>query len=281
MSRLPVGRVFRHLLPAPPDSSVPSMQRGCLEVEVAASGGALRIPVHASRVLLEEAATGAGDASRRPAAGGRGAGAHCRSAAAAPAPVDLRPARARRSGGAVWRHELRTGQRRVSGDRWGRRRGAGVVRRLDAVPPGVAHAPTVGLHGAEWPDRAYCCDFLLPRRRSPPSRRMSAFWPRPPPRTTSRCCWRCDSERRGYAAGRISVHGLAAAGKLHAASREDLGRVEQRNRSAQRGVELDQWQLGAAEDDGLGAALAKMFDRRPQVLAALARGVACLDPRSP
>ena len=43
MSRLPVGRVFRHLLPAPPDSSVPSMQRGCLEVEVAASGGALRI----------------------------------------------------------------------------------------------------------------------------------------------------------------------------------------------------------------------------------------------
>ena len=39
--------------------------------------------------------------------------------------------------------------------------GAGVVRRLDAVPPGVAHAPTVGLHGAEWPDRAYCCDFLF------------------------------------------------------------------------------------------------------------------------
>lgn len=27
--------------------------------------------------------------------------------------------------------------------------------------PGVAHAHTVGLHGAEWPDHPYCCDYFL------------------------------------------------------------------------------------------------------------------------
>jgi len=38
-----------------------------------------------------------------------------------------------------------------------------------AVHPGQSHAPTVGLHGAEWPDHPFCCDYffvtpdLLPR----------------------------------------------------------------------------------------------------------------------
>jgi endonuclease/exonuclease/phosphatase family metal-dependent hydrolase len=29
------------------------------------------------------------------------------------------------------------------------------------LAPGTPHAPSVGLHGADWPDRAYCCDFLF------------------------------------------------------------------------------------------------------------------------
>lgn len=29
------------------------------------------------------------------------------------------------------------------------------------LAPGAPHAPSVGLHGAEWPDRAYCCDFFF------------------------------------------------------------------------------------------------------------------------
>ena len=33
-------------------------------------------------------------------------------------------------------------------DAWARRHG---TRR---------HAPTVGLHGAEWPDHPYCCDYV-------------------------------------------------------------------------------------------------------------------------
>jgi endonuclease/exonuclease/phosphatase family metal-dependent hydrolase len=26
--------------------------------------------------------------------------------------------------------------------------------------PGVAHADTVGLHGADWPDHPFCCDYI-------------------------------------------------------------------------------------------------------------------------
>jgi endonuclease/exonuclease/phosphatase family metal-dependent hydrolase len=42
-SRLPVGPVFRHLLPWPPDPAVPSMQRVALEATVATPAGPLRI----------------------------------------------------------------------------------------------------------------------------------------------------------------------------------------------------------------------------------------------
>ena len=48
-----------------------------------------------------------------------------------------------------------------------------LVRRLDVDQhPGQPHAPSVGLHGAEWPDCPFCCDFffvsedLAPRLRS-------------------------------------------------------------------------------------------------------------------
>ena len=26
--------------------------------------------------------------------------------------------------------------------------------------PGAAHAHTVGLHGADWPDHPFCCDYV-------------------------------------------------------------------------------------------------------------------------
>lgn len=42
-SRLPVGQVFRHLLPWPADASAPSMQRVLLEAVVMAPGGPLRV----------------------------------------------------------------------------------------------------------------------------------------------------------------------------------------------------------------------------------------------
>ena len=43
LSRLPVGQVFRHSLPRPPEEGVPSMPRGCLEVVVDTPAGALRV----------------------------------------------------------------------------------------------------------------------------------------------------------------------------------------------------------------------------------------------
>lgn len=161
MSRLPVGRVFRHLLPAPPDSSVPSMQRGCLEVEVAASGGALRIlcthlEYYSKKQRLAQATRLAGlqqeaveqarsaEAQRRPRR---------------PSIFDL-PARAEAAvlcGDMNCEPDSAEYQAIVGG-------AGGAPAWCDAwtqCHPGVAHAPTVGLHGAEWPDRAYCCDYLF------------------------------------------------------------------------------------------------------------------------
>jgi endonuclease/exonuclease/phosphatase family metal-dependent hydrolase len=39
LSRLPVGQVFRHLLPRPPTPAWPAMQRVCVEAVVRRRGG--------------------------------------------------------------------------------------------------------------------------------------------------------------------------------------------------------------------------------------------------
>lgn len=43
LSRLAVGQVFRHLLPAPADPAFPAMQRVCVEAVVSAGRGPLRV----------------------------------------------------------------------------------------------------------------------------------------------------------------------------------------------------------------------------------------------
>lgn len=43
LSRLPVGQVFRHLLPSPADPAWPAMQRVCVEAVVEAPWGPLRV----------------------------------------------------------------------------------------------------------------------------------------------------------------------------------------------------------------------------------------------
>ncbi len=80
LSRLPVGQVFRHLLPSPADPAFPAMQRVCVEAVVEAPWGPLRVmsthleyysarqrraQVEALRALQAEAA----DQARLPAAG--------------------------------------------------------------------------------------------------------------------------------------------------------------------------------------------------------------------
>lgn len=159
LSRLPVLQAFRHLLPWPAEPELPSMQRACAEAVVAAPAGPLRVmtthleyystcqraaQMEALRQLQVEAAGHAADASSQDAA-----------AAFAPRP---RPASAVLCGD----FNCEAGSPEY----------ARLVSPLDGAAPhwcdawAVLHpnepyAPTVGLHGAEWPDRQYCCDFFF------------------------------------------------------------------------------------------------------------------------
>ena len=160
LSRLPVGQVFRHLLPAPADADFPSMQRVCVEAVVSTARGPLRVmtthleyysarqrraQVEALRALQAEAAAQA-------AAPARGKEANPAFAA--------RP----RPASAIVCGDFNCEPGSPEHARMQAPIGAGVPAWCDAwqlLRPGTPHAPTVGLHGAEWPDRAYCCDFFF------------------------------------------------------------------------------------------------------------------------
>ncbi len=154
--RPPLGQVWRHLLPWPADTAFPAMQRACLEVVVAAPTRTIRIlnthlEYYSERVRLAQAkrlvALG-GEAEAlavEPPAVKRGS-----SPAFAPRP---RPSAAVLCGdmncepGSIAYHAVLQGG--LWYDTW------------PLVHDGVSHSPTVGLHEAEWPDRAYCCDYFF------------------------------------------------------------------------------------------------------------------------
>ena len=164
LSRLPVGQVFRHSLPRPPDEGVPSMPRACLEVVVEGPRGPLRVLTthleYYSRVqrMTQCAAlhTLQSEAVRRDAMGAaaEGSGENQDS----PFAVWPRPASAIVCGDfncepgspEYYRMTAPIGAD-VSGweDAWRTCYGE------------VPHLCTVGLNGAEWPDRPYCCDFFF------------------------------------------------------------------------------------------------------------------------
>lgn len=160
LSRLPVGQVFRHMLPAPADPGWPSMQRVCVEAMVDSASGPLRVltthleyysarqraaQVEALRALQVEAA----EQARTPAIAKESNPAFALPPRAVSAVVcgdfncepgsaeHLRMLQPLEGGAPAWR------------DAW------------TVLRPGEQHLPTVGLHGAEWPDRAYCCDFAF------------------------------------------------------------------------------------------------------------------------
>lgn len=159
LSRLPVLQAFRHLLPCPVDPKVPHMQRGCVEAVVAAPEGPLRVmtthleyysrrqrlaQVEALRHLQAEAASLA-----------RAVPTHQRESVFAARP---RPASAVLCGD----FNFEPGSPEYI--RLGAPIDGSVPDWADAwatVHPALEHAPSVGLHGAEWPDRAYCCDFFF------------------------------------------------------------------------------------------------------------------------
>lgn len=160
LSRLPVEQVFRHMLPAPADPDSPAMQRVCVEAVVRTRRGPVRVltthleyysqrqrraQVQALRALQAEAA---GQAAA-PAAGKESNPAFA---------AWSRPASAIVCGD--FNCEPDSPEHRLMQAPIG----PGVPAWRDAwrvLAPDAPHAPSVGLHGADWPDRAYCCDFFF------------------------------------------------------------------------------------------------------------------------
>lgn len=159
LSRLPVGQVLRHLLPQPADGARPSMPRGCLEVMVESPLGWVRVltthleyfsvrqrgaQVEALRRLHAEA-VGLGRAGKARGEDG-------------PFAMGSRPISAILCGdfnfepGSVEHLALTAPMAPWVAD-WA---DAWRVRFGDQP-----HPHTVGLHGAEWPDRPYCCDYFV------------------------------------------------------------------------------------------------------------------------
>jgi len=164
LSRLPVGQVFRHSLPRPPEEGVPSMPRVCLEVIVDGPQGSLRVMnthlEYYSRIqrMTQIAAlhTLQCDAVRlaamQPTADAEG------TQPDSPFAALPRPASAVicgdfncEPGSPEYYRMTAPISADVSGweDAW------------RACYGDIAHLSTVGLNGAEWPDRAYCCDYFF------------------------------------------------------------------------------------------------------------------------
>lgn len=155
LSALPALQVLRHALPFPADPAVPGMPRCCLEVVVDGGWGPLRVltthleyysevqrraQISTLRALQADAET---------------------HAAGSPRGKDSNPAFAARPRPAA---AVLCGDFNMEpGSDSYVRMAAPAAAWLDAwslVHGGQPHAPTVGLHGADWPDRAYCCDYF-------------------------------------------------------------------------------------------------------------------------
>lgn len=164
LSRLPVGQVFRHSLPRPPEEGVPSMPRVCLEVIVEGPNGPVRVMnthlEYYSRIqrMTQIAAlhTLQSDAVRLADMGGQAASHDAE--ADSPFAVWPRPSSAVvcgdfncEPGSPEYYRMTAPISADVSGweDAW------------NACYSEIPHLRTVGLNGAEWPDRAYCCDFFF------------------------------------------------------------------------------------------------------------------------
>ncbi len=159
-SRLPVGQVWRHLLPWPAEAGVPSMQRVLVEAVVDADVGPLRVMTTHLEYYAQRQREAQIDAIRR---------LHAEACAMAARPVlpeetggtfavFPRPAAAILCGdmnfpaGAPERARLLApfdGDVPAFRDAW------------EVLHPGVPHAPTVGLHAVDFVDRPECFDFVF------------------------------------------------------------------------------------------------------------------------
>ena len=162
LSRLPVLQVWRHLLPWPADPAVPSMQRVCIEAVVLAACGPLRVMTthleyySATQRAAQVAALRslhrlACEHARRPRSA-KNSGASDPTFAVLP-----RPASAVLCGDFNYPPDAPEHPQLLAPfddgtpawhDAW------------EIAHHGLPHAYTVGLHGAEWPDHPFCCDYV-------------------------------------------------------------------------------------------------------------------------
>jgi endonuclease/exonuclease/phosphatase family metal-dependent hydrolase len=160
LSRLPLEQVFRHLLPAPADPAFPAMQRVCVEAVVRSRRGPVRVLITHLEYYSQRQRRAQVEALRALQAEAAG------QAAAPAASKESNPAFA------AWPRPASAivcGDFNCEPDSPAHRLmqapiAAAVPAWCDAwqiLSPGVPHAPSVGLHGADWPDRAYCCDFFF------------------------------------------------------------------------------------------------------------------------
>lgn len=161
LTRLPLLQAWRHLLPWPADGSVPSMQRGCVEVLLDTGGTLLRVmsthlEYYSASVRLAQARALAalqGEAC----ALGRAAWASKR--ASGPFAPRPRPSSAVLCGDFNCKPDepaYQAVQADAGGEPW--------CDAWRAQPAPGVHAPTVGIKGAEWPASPYCCDFMFVSR---------------------------------------------------------------------------------------------------------------------
>lgn len=158
LSRYPVGQVWRHLLPWPADPRAPAMQRSCAEAIIEAPGGPLRV----LSTHLEYYS-----ALARLAQGER-----LRALQEEAAALDATPPQGRKDN-PTFAQRPRPARAVLCGD-FNCEPGSDTWKTLQAGEPAHAwrdawqiahatepHAPSVGLHGAEWPDHPFCCDFIF------------------------------------------------------------------------------------------------------------------------
>jgi endonuclease/exonuclease/phosphatase family metal-dependent hydrolase len=149
LSRLPVGRLLRHLLPWPEEGNVPTLPRAALEAVVDTAFGAVRVmttqleyhsPEHrAAQVERLHELHREALAARFPAeAGGF--------------ELVTRPKSAILCGDFNMQPDDRQHQHILN---------MGFVDAWEALHPGIAHPETFKVHQREKDEEAYCCDFIF------------------------------------------------------------------------------------------------------------------------
>lgn len=169
LSRLPVDSITRHRLPSPPDPAHPSMARSALEVVINLPGGTpLRVltthleyysagqraaQVTQLRALQHEALERLSLPVPPKASEGPFARPPWPAAAIVCGDFNCKP----KSSDWHAMQSVESGQPHLWQDAWAVLNGSS------------AHPHSVGLHGAEWPDHPYCCDYFFVSEAAAPA----------------------------------------------------------------------------------------------------------------